>query len=201
MTSHRARRALIIGALGVTLAAGGGAAVWAASTPSPSPSSPSAPQSTPSKAPTRHGAGIEGHGGLHGEVTVKRSDGSYVTLVSQRGTVTEVTDSKLTVKSEDGYTHSYVLNSSTKIRSASDPKGAALKASDLKAGDEVAVRAQRSGSDDTATAVAKGPFPVKPYQGQGAKGKGHERMHGSQDGNGTHSPAPSPSASLSVSHS
>ncbi|PJI51755.1 hypothetical protein CTI14_54150, partial [Methylobacterium radiotolerans] len=83
--------------------------------------------------------------------TVKRADGTYVTLVGQRGTVTEVTGTKLTVKSEDGYTHSYVLDGSTKFRSASDPKGPALKASDLKTGDEVAVRAQRNGSDDTAT--------------------------------------------------
>jgi hypothetical protein len=142
-------------------------------------------------------------GGLHGEVTVKRADGTYVTLVGQRGTVTEATGTRLTVKSEDGYTHSYVLNGSTKFRSASDPKGAALKAGDLKVGDEVAVRAQRSGSDDTASAVVKGPFPVRTGQAQGSQGhQGHGgRMHRNSGTQGGQSPSPSPSSSPSVSGS
>jgi hypothetical protein len=147
-------------------------------------------------------------GGLHGEVTVKRADGTYVTFVGQRGTVTEATDTKLTVKSEDGYTHSYVLDGSTKFRSASDPKGGVLKASDLKVGDEVAVRAQRHGSDDTATAVAKGPFPVRTGQGQGNQGQsgqGHQghggRMHRQPGTPGGQQPSPSPSATPSMSGS
>lgn len=142
-------------------------------------------------------------GGLHGEVTVKRANGTYVTLVGQRGTVTEATDTKLTVKSEDGYTHSYVLDGSTKFRSASDPKGPALKASDLKVGDEVAVRAQRNGSDDTATAVVKGPFPVRTGQGQGNQGhQGHGgRMHRQSGAPGGQQPTPSPSATPSMSGS
>lgn len=193
---HRTRRALVIGALGVALVGGGGAAVWAASTPSPSPSSPSqGTQSAPGKGAQGHGhrQGLLARGGLHGEVTAKRPNGTYVTLVGQRGTVTGVTDTKLTVKSEDGYTHSYVLDSTTKFRSASDPKGPALKASDLKVGDEVAVRAQRSGSDDTATAVAKGPFPVKTAQSQGHGGK----VHRNQGKQGSQSPSPSPSGAQS----
>ena len=167
------------------LVGGGGAAVWAASTPSPSPSAPS--QGThPSPFKGGHGQGLMARGGLHGEATVKRADGTYVTLVGQRGTVTEVTGTKLTVKSEDGYTHSYVLDGSTKFRSASDPKGPALKASDLKAGDEVAVRAQRNGSDDTATAVVKGPGG---------------RMHRQSGAPGGQQPSPSPSATPSMSGS
>ncbi|GAB3274327.1 hypothetical protein GCM10027449_12520 [Sinomonas notoginsengisoli] len=174
-TPRRARRALVIGALGVALAAGGGAAVSAASAPSPSASQSASPHQG-----AAHGNGhaLEARHGLHGETTVKRPDGTYATLVGQRGTVTEVTDAKLTVKSEDGYTHSYVLNGSTKIRSASDRNAAALKASDLKAGDEVAVRAERNGSDDTATAVAKGPFPAKSAEAQ--NGQGGHRGHKSQ---------------------
>ncbi|MGT2463931.1 DUF5666 domain-containing protein [Sinomonas atrocyanea] len=205
--SQRTRRALVIGALGVALVGGGGAAVWAASTPSPSPSAPSQ-GSHPSPLKGGHGQGLMARGGLHGEVTVKRADGTYVTLVGQRGTVTEVTGTKLTVKSEDGYTHSYVLDGSTKFRSASDPKGPALKASDLKVGDEVAVRAQRNGSDDTATAVVKGPFPVRTSQGQGGQnqgGQGHQghggRMHRQPGTPGGQQPSPSPSGSPSVNGS
>lgn len=205
--TQRTRRALVIGALGVALVGGGGAAVWAASTPSPSPSAPS--QGThPSPFKGGHGQGLMARGGLHGEATVKRADGTYVTLVGQRGTVTEVTGTKLTVKSEDGYTHSYVLDGSTKFRSASDPKGPALKASDLKAGDEVAVRAQRNGSDDTATAVVKGPFPVRTAHGQGGQnqgGQGHQghggRMHRQSGAPGGQQPSPSPSATPSMSGS
>lgn len=170
-SSPRARRTVIIGVLGAALAAGGGAAVWAASTPSssttspstpsPSPTSPSAHQSSASPGAKGHGFALgAGRGGLHGEVTAKRSDGTYVTLVSQRGTVTEVSGTKLTVKSEDGYTHSYVFNGGTKLRSASDKQGAALTAGDLKVGDEVAVRAERTGGDDTAKTVIRGPFPA-----------------------------------------
>jgi ferric-dicitrate binding protein FerR (iron transport regulator) len=194
--SHRARRALVIGALGVALAGGGAAAVWAASTPAPSPSAPS--QGAQTLKAQAHARGPLFRGGLHGEVTAKRPDGTYATLLSQRGAVTEVTDTKLTVKSEDGYTHSYVLAPSTKVRSASNPKGP-----DLKAGDEVAVRAERRGSDDTATAVSKGPFPVKSGQGQSGQGKSGQggRLHRSQTKQGTPSPSPSPSVSASAAQS
>jgi hypothetical protein len=134
-------------------------------------------------------------------MTVKKSDGTFATVVSQRGTVTEATGTKLTVKSEDGYEHSYTLSGDTKIHAAGQ-KGAALTAGDLKAGDEVAVRALRSGSTDTAEQVMKGPFPTPGSQngqnGQNSQnGKGHLKH---QNGSSPAQPqSPSPSATGSVS--
>ena len=142
----RLRRGIVIGALAVGLAGAGGAAVWATTTATPTPT----PSGTASAPPQPGGHGF-GHG-LHGEVTVKKSDGTFSTIVSQRGTVTEITGTKLTVRSEDGYEHSYTLNAQTGIRAAAD-RDTALAASDLKSGDEVAVRAVRSGSEDTAEHV------------------------------------------------
>ncbi|GAA2200519.1 hypothetical protein [Sinomonas flava] len=214
-TPHRVRRGIVIGALALGLAGGGGAAVWAASTPSPSaPSQGSAP-SHGSQGQGGQGQGSQGKGhafgrglalgGLHGEMTVKKSDGTFATVVSQRGTVTEATGTRLTVKSEDGYEHSYALSGDTKIHAAGQ-KGAALTAGDLKVGDEVAVRAMRSGSTDTAEQVMKGPFPT-PGSQNGQNGKGHNGQNGKghmkhQNGSSPaqpQSPSPSPSATGSVS--
>ncbi|WP_077489719.1 hypothetical protein [Sinomonas mesophila] len=181
----RIRRGIVIGALAFGLAGAGGAAVWASATPT-STASPTDSVSAPAKA---WGHGFKHgllRGGLHGEVTVKKSDGTYATIVSQRGTVTEATDTRLTVRSEDGYEHSYTLNAETRIRAAAQ-KGTALTPGDLAVGDEVVVRGVRSGSEDTAQQVVKGPFPAK-AQGQG-HGKGHKNRGQTQ--------SPSPSATQS----
>lgn len=53
--------------------------------------------------------------GIHGEFTVKNKDGTYSTIVSQCGTVQSVSDSNITVKSDDGFTQGYAINSSTTI--------------------------------------------------------------------------------------
>jgi hypothetical protein len=197
--SHRLRRGIVIGALALGLASAGGAAVWATSTPSPSPSSTPSQGSDQGSTPG-HGRGLAhglARGGLHGEMTVKKSDGTYATLVTQRGTVTEATDTKLTVRSEDGYEHSYTLTGDTKIHAAAQ-KGTALTPGDLKAGDEVAVRAQRSGSTDAAEQVVKGPFPTPSSQngkdGQNGKGRGHHQDSGSP---ATGAPSASTSATQS----
>ena len=186
----RIRRGIVIGALAVGLAGAGGAAVWASAGPSPvvtaSDSGSASAPAKPGGQGLKHGLKLGlMRGGLHGEVTVKRDDGSFATFLTQRGTVTEATDTKLTVRSEDGYEHSYTLNAETRIR-AKDQKDKTLAGSDLAVGDEVAVRALRSGGEDVAEHVVKGPFPTK-GQGQG-QGKGHKNRGQTQ------SPSPSPSA-------
>lgn len=56
-------------------------------------------------------AGFPGNA-LHGEFTVA-SDGGYVTERMQTGTVSAPSATSITVKSEDGYTQTYAIDSST----------------------------------------------------------------------------------------
>jgi hypothetical protein len=51
---------------------------------------------------------------LHGEATVQTDEG-LKTVVAQRGTLTEVTDSTITVNSSDGYTVTWMLGASTVV--------------------------------------------------------------------------------------
>ncbi|HEX3828791.1 MAG TPA: hypothetical protein VHV82_16120 [Sporichthyaceae bacterium] len=53
------------------------------------------------------------HGMVHGEFTVADGKGGYTTELVQRGTVTAFSGGTLTVKSSDGYTHSYTTDSTT----------------------------------------------------------------------------------------
>ena len=54
-----------------------------------------------------------GMGMLHGEVVVENSDGDYVTQQVQRGEVTSVSDTSITVVSEDGFEATYGIDSDT----------------------------------------------------------------------------------------
>ncbi|WP_422936063.1 hypothetical protein [Sinomonas sp. P47F7] len=183
------RRGLVVGAVVVGLAGVGGAAAWAANaTNSPSP----APSASASAQPGHHagkpGAGQVGAETLHGQMTVKKADGTIETVFVQRGTVTDVSDTKVTIKSDDGFTQTYTLNSSTRFLSQAEPKGAAIKSGDLAKGDTVMVRAVQSGSDYVVQQLTKGPFPGKEIR-QGF-GQRHERGQGTQSP-GTQSPKPS----------
>jgi hypothetical protein len=83
-----------------------------AQTPSPSPS-----------AKNHHGFGHAfGHkgfggfgGGIHGQFTVPAPNGGYQTILTQIGTVDSVSASSITVKSEDGYTHTYSVDNNTLV--------------------------------------------------------------------------------------
>ena len=63
-----------------------------------------------------HGFG-HGHfgGGIHGEFVVPKPGGGYQTVLTQIGTVQSVSGSSITVKSEDGYSHTYSVNSDTLV--------------------------------------------------------------------------------------
>ena len=51
---------------------------------------------------------------LHGEVTLAGE--KHRVIVFQRGPVDKISDTSLTVKSNDGFTATYVLNADTKVR-------------------------------------------------------------------------------------
>jgi hypothetical protein len=80
--------------------------------------------------------GANGLGNVqHGEFTVQGTDGKATVMTLQRGSVTAATATKLTVKSQDGFSASYSLDSSTRGRTTG-----------LQSGDEVTVLATKDGA-------------------------------------------------------
>ena len=122
----------------------------------------------------RPGGGFFGLGGLfgavHGQFVVPKSGGGYQTIDTQRGSVTAVSDTSITVKSADGFTRTYEVTSSTNVDAVRYGIGS------VKTGHQVAVTATASGS--TATAVSILDFSLLPS------------LHGGSGWNHTAPPAP-----------
>ena len=82
------------------------------------------------------GPALRGLGAVeHGQLTVTGADGKPTVMTVQRGSVTAVTATKLTVKSTDGFSASYALDANTRGRT-----------SGLQTGDAVTVLATKSGA-------------------------------------------------------
>ena len=99
---------------------------------------------------------LGGAGTLHGEIVVRTKDGTK-TVVVQRGTVTAVSATSITVRSTDGYTLTWALGKPLKVvehRSTID-------ASQVKAGELVALAGVKNGSTPTARLVVLRPAPAK----------------------------------------
>ena len=86
---------------------------------------------------------------LHGEVTVQGKDGPK-TIVVQRGTVTAVTATSVSVKSTDGFTATWTFGDKLKI--VQNRK--TVQASALKTGAEIGIAGTKDGSADTARLIA-----------------------------------------------
>ncbi len=84
---------------------------------------------------------------LHGEVVLAKEDGGTQTVLVQKGAVTEVSGSSVTVRSSDGYTKSYGVNGDTKVRADEDEISAVAK------DEQVVVIAPTSGDEQTATVL------------------------------------------------
>ncbi|MGP4026176.1 DUF5666 domain-containing protein [Actinomadura sp. 3N407] len=98
--------------------------------------------------PFRRGHGLRGHlggHGVHGEATVRRDDG-FRLVTWQRGEITALSSTTLTVKSADGVSWTWTANGDTRIRK--DREKATIK--DLADGDEIRVAGERSGDTRTA---------------------------------------------------
>jgi hypothetical protein len=125
-----------------------------AATPSPSPSAsqprhgPYGPRGKfPGIGAFGGGFGLGALGALHGEFVVPRTGGGYQTDDMQRGSVTAVSTSSITVKSADGFTKTYQVTSSTLVDAQRDGIGS------VKDGHQVLVLAKVSGSTATATSI------------------------------------------------
>ena len=139
--------ALAVGVVGVA----------AAVDPSPSPS-PTPGTTTPSPGGSgQNGAGPHGfmhrgRGGMfgpsiHGQFVVPKSGGGYQTMDQQRGDVTAVSPTSITVHSEDGYTKTYAVTATTIVTSTRDGIG------DVKKGDQVSVTAVEENGSATAVHI------------------------------------------------
>jgi hypothetical protein len=132
-----------------------GTAVVAASSPtaSPSPSAgkpaygPGGRQRWPGARPFGGGFGFGFGGTVHGQFTAPKSGGGYQTVDVQRGTVSAVSASSVTVKSADGFTATYVVTSTTVV----DSKAAGIGS--VKQGDTIFVTATVSGATATAADI------------------------------------------------
>jgi hypothetical protein len=154
-----AAAALAAGA-GVAASATGGSPSLASSsgqlaaTPAPSPSASGrwpglhGPGGRfPGRGPFAGGFGLGALGALHGEFVVPRSGGGYQTEDMQRGNVTAVSTSSITVKSADGFTKTYRVTSATLVDAQRDGIGS------VKDGHQVSVLATVSGGTATATSI------------------------------------------------
>jgi hypothetical protein len=110
----------------------------------------------PAKVRDRIGPGLRGIAGhamrgpvLHGEFVVAKRDGDgYQTMATQVGAVEDVSDSSITVKSDDGYTRSYTVDGETMVNAHREGIASVEK------GDDVAVAAVVDGETATAVRVA-----------------------------------------------
>ena len=124
------------------------ASVTGAGAASPSPSS-SASSNLPHK---MFGHGFFGHdgfgfGAIHGQFTTPAPNGGYQTIDTQLGTVTAVSSSSISVKSADGFTATYSVDTNTLVNAGRDG------ISSVKTGDTVHVVAVVSGGKASAVDV------------------------------------------------
>ena len=93
--------------------------------------------------------GISALGGaIHGQMVVPKPGGGYQTVDSQRGTVTAVNTSSITIKSADGFTKTYAVTPKTVVEAGRDGIG------DVKVGHHVALFAvERHKAADAANIV------------------------------------------------
>jgi hypothetical protein len=96
---------------------------------------------------------------LHGEAVVGDGKGGFRTVAFQRGEVTAVSATSMTVKSADGFSRTYTLNSTTKVNRGRATVG------DIRAGHRVAVRAVVAGA--TATALGVRDAALRPAKNTG----------------------------------
>ncbi|MDQ0676384.1 hypothetical protein QFZ36_003945 [Pseudarthrobacter siccitolerans] len=196
------RKTVLAGAVALALTGTGVAFAWAAGDtfpPSPSPSQSQSVQGQENGKDKPDKAQRPQH--LHSESVVKKADGTFQTILEQRGTVETVSDTSITVKSEDGYSRTYTVNADTKIHKApaaasqsspgsessegTNDDGKRVKPgpgsiADIATGDTVRISGVKNGDQATAERIAEG--------GGDDPGLGLGRGHGQGHGKGHNNP-------------
>jgi hypothetical protein len=152
----RTKVALVAGTAALALAGIGGGVAFATGSGSAAPSpqittaasvtsgaAPSATASSAAKPKAKRFRNVLART-EHGEVTLRSKTGDKV-FDLQRGVVTTVSSTSVTVKSKDGFTATYAVGSGAKVRKQKQASAIA----DVHTGDRVGVLALRSGSTDT----------------------------------------------------
>jgi hypothetical protein len=143
------RETVVAVGVAVVIAAFGGGAIYAA-TANSQHQQPFSHTGRDGPAQTPGGQQAAAPLALHGELVVPDGAGGYTTVLTQRGHVLEMSTSAITVRSDDGYTQTYVLPTAV--------------ADDLSVvtNDEVSVEATRTGPTATATGVTVPQDPGGP---------------------------------------
>lgn len=194
----RIRKVLIAGAVALTLTGTGAAIAWSADSPSPSPSQSQSAPPAPSQENRQDKQDKQSKPGKaqrpqlqHSESVVKNADGTFTTVLEQRGTVEAVSATSITVKSEDGNSWTYAVNAETKVSKAPTTgddgkrqRPSAGTISDITAGEMVRISGVKNGDQVTADRIAEGAGDV-PGLGLGrGNGHGHGKGLGRGQGHG-----------------
>ena len=177
---HSSRRPCVLAGVALAALLGGGAAGLAAThSGTPPEATSSAVAATPAPVPAAQGPG--GHGGfrhfgpppriLHGQFTVAKPGGGTQIVDFQSGDVTAVSNASITLKSSDGFTHSYAVVTSTVVDAQRDGIGS------VKVGNEASVVATVSGNTATAAMIRDMTLLQQSHQGFGF-GTGHGAQAG-----------------------
>lgn len=156
----------VLAVTGVALAAPAiSAATNSAPNPAPSASGSASPDKQPHSKGDRPGKGNrQAHlprlgKNVHAQAVVRDKDGKFITVYTQRGTVTAVSATSITLKSADGFTSTYVVNAETKVAKVGGEgrkHGEAAKIGDIKVGDLAGVVAVKSAESKTARGILVG---------------------------------------------
>lgn len=82
---------------------------------------------------------------LHGQFVVPDGRGGYATELTQTGVVTDISDTSITARSEDGFTQTYVVTTDTR-----------QGRTEVKAGDTATIRGVTADGTNTATVISAG---------------------------------------------
>jgi hypothetical protein len=94
------------------------------------------------------GMGMRGAGmGIHGSFVAPKQGGGYQTIHTQRGVVTDVSTTSITVKSEDGYSKKYAVTADTVVNAKRDGIGS------IKVDDEVMIIGVENGDSVDAVQI------------------------------------------------
>jgi len=140
----------IVGAL-----VAGGISVASAATPGTGHAAKSHPAAA--KGDRRAAAGLAARA-EHGTFVVRGKKGVERTLDVQRGTLTAVSASSVTIKSLDGFTATYALTPTSRLRVDGAGKAAA---STLRTGEKAAVTAVHTATGDTVLTLRAGKATTK----------------------------------------
>ncbi len=95
-------------------------------------------------------------------VVTAKDGGGYETIATQKGEMTAVSASSITVKSVDGYTKTYTVNSDTKVNRDG-------KIADITTGETIRIRATVSDGTATATMISDNTDRRQGGRGNGSK--------------------------------